>query len=37
MIWERRIAIMATLRFIRQGEFGDTLDIARMLLTTGKT
>jgi 3-methyladenine DNA glycosylase AlkD len=32
MIWERRIAIMATLQFIRQGDFGETLDIARTLL-----
>jgi 3-methyladenine DNA glycosylase AlkD len=32
MIWERRIAIMATLRFIKQGEFADTLEIAAMLL-----
>ena len=31
-IWERRIAIMATLQFIRQGEFDDTLEIARILL-----
>jgi 3-methyladenine DNA glycosylase AlkD len=32
MIWERRIAIMATYYFIRQGEFEDTLAIAEMLL-----
>jgi 3-methyladenine DNA glycosylase AlkD len=32
VIWERRIAIMATLHFIRQGEFGETLDMSRMLL-----
>jgi 3-methyladenine DNA glycosylase AlkD len=31
-IWERRIAIVATLHFIRQGDFGDTLKIAEMLL-----
>lgn len=32
MIWERRIAIMATSYFIRQRQFDDTLEIARMLL-----
>lgn len=31
-LWERRIAIMATLFFIRRGEFRDTLKIAGMLL-----
>ena len=31
-LWERRIAIVATLYFIRHDEFGDTLEIARMLL-----
>jgi 3-methyladenine DNA glycosylase AlkD len=31
-VWERRIAIIATLHFIRRGEFGDTLRIARLLL-----
>lgn len=32
ILWERRIAIIATLWFIRQNEFDDTLDIALMLL-----
>ena len=31
-LWERRIAIVATLHFIRRGEFGDTLRIAERLL-----
>jgi 3-methyladenine DNA glycosylase AlkD len=31
-LWERRIAIIATLRFIRVGDFGDTLKIAELLL-----
>jgi 3-methyladenine DNA glycosylase AlkD len=31
-LWERRIAILATLHFIRQGDFSDTLKIAEMLL-----
>ena len=31
-IWERRIAIISTLYFIRQNEFGPTLRIARLLL-----
>jgi len=31
--WERRIAIMATLYFIRQGRFDETLKIAKLLLT----
>jgi 3-methyladenine DNA glycosylase AlkD len=31
-LWERRIAIIATLHFIRGNEFSDTLQIARMLL-----
>jgi 3-methyladenine DNA glycosylase AlkD len=31
-LWERRMAIMATFAFIRNGEFGDTLRIAEMLL-----
>ena len=34
-IWERRIAIVATLHFIRKGEFGDTLKIAEVLLHDG--
>jgi len=32
-IWERRIAVMATFAFIRNGSFEDTLRIAEMLLT----
>jgi len=32
-LWERRIAIMATFRFIKGGEFAETLKIARMLLS----
>lgn len=31
-LWERRIAIVATFTFIRQGEFKDTLKIAEILL-----
>jgi 3-methyladenine DNA glycosylase AlkD len=31
-VWERRVAIIATLQFIRQNEFSDTLDIAEILL-----
>jgi 3-methyladenine DNA glycosylase AlkD len=31
-LWERRIAIVATLHFIRQGDFADTIKIAKMLL-----
>ena len=31
-VWERRIAIIATAHFIRQGEFDETLRIAEMLL-----
>jgi 3-methyladenine DNA glycosylase AlkD len=31
-VWERRISIVATHYFIRQGEFADTLRIARLLL-----
>lgn len=32
-LWERRIAIMATFRFIRHGSFDATLRIAELLLT----
>lgn len=32
-LWERRIAIVSTFHFIRQGEYGDTLDIADLLST----
>jgi 3-methyladenine DNA glycosylase AlkD len=31
-LWERRIAVLATLAFIRQGQFADALDIADRLL-----
>jgi 3-methyladenine DNA glycosylase AlkD len=31
-LWERRIAILSTLSFIRQGDFKDTLKIGEMLL-----
>jgi 3-methyladenine DNA glycosylase AlkD len=31
-LWERRIAIIATLHFIRRGEFDETLRIAEMLV-----
>jgi 3-methyladenine DNA glycosylase AlkD len=31
-VWERRIAIVATHHFIRNGDFSDTLKIAEMLL-----
>jgi len=32
LLWERRIAVMATFHFIRNGEFGETVKIAGMLL-----
>jgi 3-methyladenine DNA glycosylase AlkD len=32
LLWERRIAIIATFRFIKSGEFAETLRIADMLL-----
>lgn len=32
LIWERRIAIMATFNYIKRGEFSDTLEIAGRLL-----
>ena len=31
-LWERRIAIVATLHFIRRGDFADTLRLAGLLL-----
>jgi len=31
-LWERRIAIIATFRYIKKGEFGETLQIAKILL-----
>lgn len=32
MLWERRMAIMATFYYIRQGEYSDTLKISEILL-----
>lgn len=32
-LWEQRIAVLATLAFIRAGEFGDTLRLCERLLT----
>jgi 3-methyladenine DNA glycosylase AlkD len=32
LLWERRVAILATFRFIREREFGDTLGISKILL-----
>jgi 3-methyladenine DNA glycosylase AlkD len=32
-IWERRVAVMATFHFIKRGEFRETLDLARALLS----
>jgi 3-methyladenine DNA glycosylase AlkD len=32
-LWERRIAIMATFHFIKQGTFAETIKIARILLS----
>jgi 3-methyladenine DNA glycosylase AlkD len=31
-VWERRVAVVATHHFIRNGDFSDTLKIAEMLL-----
>lgn len=31
-LWKKRVAIVATLRFIREGDFSDTLEISRILL-----
>ncbi|MFC1656947.1 DNA alkylation repair protein [Candidatus Moduliflexota bacterium] len=35
-LWERRIAVMSTFHFIRNGEFGDTLRIAELFLEDGE-
>jgi len=35
-LWERRIAILATFKFIRNGEFKDTLLISEILLNDGE-
>lgn len=32
LLWERRIAVLATFHFVRRGEFGDTLRLAARLL-----
>ena len=32
LLWERRIAMLATFHYIKRGEFGDTLRVARLLL-----
>jgi len=32
VLWERRMAIIATFHFIKQGDFDDTLRVARLLL-----
>jgi 3-methyladenine DNA glycosylase AlkD len=32
LLWERRIAVMATFHYIKQGEFGETVRMAEMLL-----
>ncbi|MGA9755000.1 MAG: DNA alkylation repair protein [Desulfobaccales bacterium] len=32
VLWERRIAILATLHFIKQGDYDETLRVARLLL-----
>lgn len=32
-LWERRIAVLATFHFIKRGEFQETLDLARTLLS----
>ncbi len=35
-LWERRIAIVSTLHYIKRGEFEETLHIARILLQDGE-
>ena len=32
-LWERRVAVLATFHFIKRGEFQETLDLARALLS----
>ena len=32
-LWERRIAVLATFHFVKRGEFGETLAVARALLS----
>ena len=32
VLWERRIAVISTLAYIKDGEFGETLEIAELLL-----
>lgn len=32
VLWDRRIAILATLHYVKEGQYGDTLAIARLLL-----
>lgn len=32
LLWERRIAVLATFHYIKRGEFDDTLRVARLLL-----
>jgi 3-methyladenine DNA glycosylase AlkD len=32
VLWERRIAIIATFHYVKRGEFDDTLRVARLLL-----
>lgn len=36
ILWERRIAMMATFHFIRNNQFADTLKISRLLLGDGE-
>jgi 3-methyladenine DNA glycosylase AlkD len=33
VLWERRVAVMATFHFVKRGEFGETLALARALLS----
>jgi 3-methyladenine DNA glycosylase AlkD len=35
ILWERRIAILATFHFIKQQEFGPTLKVSEILLSNG--